>query len=144
MRNVIKVVIKFFKAFIFTCFSPVKMANFYQSENKVSKYIKYIVKKTIWSEGVVRCAKRKSCCFFPICKKDDTRMTSMKIIQFSRIPSPLAIYVQSSSTLLTLDVQFQTNTPSLQMVTNQWKENIIQGWLLYVIRSFLSFSVSTH
>ena len=28
-------------------------------------------------------------------------------------------------------------TPLLQMITNQLKENIIQGWLLYVIRSFL-------
>ena len=28
-------------------------------------------------------------------------------------------------------------TPLLQMITNQLKENIIQGWVLYVIRSFL-------
>ena len=33
----------------------------------------------------------------------------------------------------------QTSSPvslSLQMITNQLKENIIQGWLIYVIRSF--------
>ena len=42
----------------------------------------------------------------------------------------MSIYVQNSSTPLTLNVQFQTNP-------NQLKENIIQGWLLYVIRSFL-------
>ena len=29
------------------------------------------------------------------------------------------------------------NAPPLQMITNQLKENIIQEWLLYVIRSFL-------
>ena len=65
-------------------------------------------------------------------------MTSLKTIQFSRTPTPLdhlsAIFV----TLLTLDIQFQM-TPSgpLQMITNQFKDNIIQRWLLYVIRSFL-------
>ena len=52
----------------------------------------------------------------------------------------LLIYVQNSSTPLNLNLQFQT-TPlpppaSLQMITNQLKENIIQAWLLQVIRSF--------
>ena len=60
----------------------------------------------------------------------------MKIVQCSRPLTPFSSYVQSYSTTLTLDVQFQTN-PLLQMITNQLKENIIQGWLLYVIRSFL-------
>ena len=41
----------------------------------------------------------------------DTNMRSMKIIQFSRPPTPLSIYIQNSSTSLTLDVQFQTNPP---------------------------------
>ena len=38
--------------------------------------------------------------------KDDTNMMSMKIVQFSipPPPSPLSIYVQNSSTPLTLDV----------------------------------------
>ena len=49
-------------------------------------------------------------------------MTSTKTVQFSRFPTPLSIYVQNFSTPLTLDVQFQT--PSLQMITNQLKENI--------------------
>ena len=31
----------------------------------------------------------------------------------------------------------QTTLPLLQMITRQLKESIIQGWLLYVIRSFL-------
>ena len=39
-------------------------------------------------------------------------MTSMEIIQFSRPPTPLFIYVQKSSNLLILDVQFQTKAPS--------------------------------
>ena len=30
--------------------------------------------------------------------------------------------------------------PPLQLITNQLKENIIQGWLLYIIRSFLQAS----
>ena len=69
-------------------------------------------------------------------------MTFMKIVQFSRLPStpfskilpPLPLWPWTSSfkqSLLPL---------SLQMITNQLeglKENIIQGWLLYVIRSFL-------
>ena len=36
-------------------------------------------------------------------------MTPMNIVQFSRAPPPLSIYVQNSSIPLTLDVQFQTN-----------------------------------
>ena len=81
-------------------------------------------------------------------------MTSIKIVQFSRLENfqelkfqaPCSfIYVQNSSTPLTLDVQLQANPPSpppptpllLQMVTSQLKENIIQGWILHVIKSFL-------
>ena len=59
-------------------------------------------------------------------------------------PTPLSFYVQNSSTPLILDVQNQMNPPplphlppSLQMITNQFIENIIQRWLSYVIRSFL-------
>ena len=59
-------------------------------------------------------------------------MTSMKIVKFSRPPTPL---VQNSST--PLNVQFQTNTPPpLQIIPNQIKGNMILGWR-YVIRSFL-------
>ena len=43
--------------------------------------------------------------------RDDTHMTSMKIVQFPIPPTPLSIYVQKSSTPLTLDVQLQTNPP---------------------------------
>ena len=41
---------------------------------------------------------------------------------------------------MTLDVQYQTNLPPpfpFQTITNQLKGNIVLGWLLYVIRSFL-------
>ena len=37
-------------------------------------------------------------------------MTSWKIFQFSRSPTPSSIYLQNSSTPLTWKVQFQTNT----------------------------------
>ena len=66
---------------------------------------------------------------------------------------PLSIYVQNSSNPLTMDVQFQTKRPSPhppihhpptphKMITNQLQENIIQGWLLYVIRVLLSSRLS--
>ena len=37
---------------------------------------------------------------------------------------------------------FKQTAPSLQMIINDLKENIIQGWLLYVIRSFFWFGSS--
>ena len=64
-------------------------------------------------------------------------MTSMKVVQLSRPPIPLSIHVQNYTNPLTLGVQFQTNPPPLQMITNQFQGNIIQGCLSYVIRSFL-------
>ena len=70
-------------------------------------------------------------------------MTPMKIDQLSRspfLPPPLSSYVQNSSNLLTLDVQFQTKPPvpfPLETIRNQLKGNIILRWLLYIIRSFL-------
>ena len=60
--------------------------------------------------------------------RDDTHMMSMKIVQYSRSRTPCPS-TSNSSTPLTLDVQFQTNLPSLlalQMITSQLKENIIQ------------------
>ena len=54
-----------------------------------------------------------------------------------RPPTLLFIYVQNSSSPLTVDVQFQTNPSSpLQVITNQLKPNIIQEWPLYVTSSF--------
>ena len=50
-----------------------------------------------------------------------THMTSRKIVQLRPPPPPP-----------------RSPTPHpLQMITNQFKENMIQGWLLYVVRSFL-------
>ena len=69
--------------------------------------------------------------------RDNTNTKSMKIVHFSRPITPLSIYAQNSSTSLSLNIQFQTLPPPLQMITNQLKENTIQGWLLYVIRSFI-------
>ena len=84
-----------------------------------------------------------------------THMTSMKIVQFSRPPTPLSIYVQNSFTPFTLDAQLKmnptpcthTHTHPLQIITNHLKENIIHEWLLcyHVLPSGrLSFSLSTH
>ena len=63
-----------------------------------------------------------------------------KLSNFQDPTPPLSIYVQNSSTPLTFDVQFQTNPP-LHMIFNRLKEVIIQGLLLYVIRSFLQVGV---
>ena len=59
-------------------------------------------------------------------------------------PLRLSIYIQNSSTPLTLGVQFQTNLLPQHSTNdnNQLKENIIQRGLLYVIRSF--FQVGFH
>ena len=65
-----------------------------------------------------------------------------KLSNFQDPPSPWSIYVQNSSTSMTLEVFQKTSfkratlPPLLQLITNQLKENIIQGWLLYVMRSF--------
>ena len=53
--------------------------------------------------------------------RDDTHMTSMKIVQFSRPPTPFSIYVQNSSTFLNSDVQFQT-TPLSKWEPINWKK----------------------
>ena len=59
-----------------------------------------------------------------------------KLPNFQKPLPPLPIYVQNSSTPLTLDVQFQMNFPPFQKITNLLKENIIQEWTLYNIRFF--------
>ena len=73
---------------------------------------------------------------FPKIIRDDIQMTSKVIAQFLRPSTPLPIYVQICSSPLTLDIQLQMKPP-LQVITNQLKENIVQGWLSYVIRFFL-------
>ena len=77
--------------------------------------------------------------------RDDRNMTPMKIVQFSRPPPTPVVHLHSKFFhSLTLDVHFQTNLPSLQMITNQFKENIIQGCYQVLPSGRLSFTVSTH
>ena len=55
-------------------------------------------------------------------------MTSMKVIQFVRLPTPLFINFQTSSTPIDLGRAISNEPPpALVMITNQLKENIIQG-----------------
>ena len=67
-------------------------------------------------------------------------MTSMKIGQFSRPPHPSC---PATSKILPPPLLWTSNFKRnplplpLQIMTNQLKENIIQGWLLHDIRSFL-------
>ena len=51
-------------------------------------------------------------------------MTSMKNVQSSRPSLPLSIYVRNSFTPLTLNIQFQTTSPSLQMIPCMWTNEI--------------------
>ena len=74
--------------------------------------------------------------------RDDTHMASMRIVQFSR---SLTLFVQLRPIFfhsLDLGRPIRNEHPSppplslslsLQMIINQLKENIIQGWLWYVI-----------
>ena len=65
-------------------------------------------------------------------------MTSMKIVQFSRPPTPLVHLRPKFFDPLDLGRPISYESPLLlQMITSQLKENIIKGWILYVIRSFL-------
>ena len=65
--------------------------------------------------------------------RDDAHMAFVRIVQFQDPSPPLSIYVQNFSTPMSLDVQFQTKRFSMQVITNQLKEYMIQGWLSYVI-----------
>ena len=69
--------------------------------------------------------------------RDDTHMTSLKIVQYSRPPTPLVHLRPKLFHPLDLGRPISDEPPLPQMTTNQLKENIIQGWLLHVIRSFL-------
>ena len=64
-------------------------------------------------------------------------MTSMKIVQFSRPPTPLVHLSPKFFHLLDLELPILNEPPRLQMITSQLKGNIIQGWLIYIIRFFL-------
>ena len=62
---------------------------------------------------------------------DDIHVKSSKIVQFSRPATPLIHLCPKFFHPLEL------GCPNEPLLTNQLKENIIQGWLLHVIRSFL-------
>ena len=72
-----------------------------------------------------------------------------KLSSFQDLSPPSSIYVHNSSTPLTSDVQFQTNS-LLQMITNPRMTiiYIIQGWLLYMLsgpsfRTAFVFSINS-
>ena len=71
--------------------------------------------------------------------RDDTHMTAMKIVQFSRPSTPLVHLHPKFFHPLDLQSPILNETPPLQMINNQLQKNIIQGWLLYVTNSFLQF-----
>ena len=64
----------------------------------------------------------------------DTYMMSMKIVQLSRptTPCPSTSEILPPSWLWTSNFERTLPTP-LQIITNQLKENMIQGWILYLI-----------
>ena len=77
----------------------------------------------------------------------DTHMTSMKIIQFSKPPTPLVHLHPKFSHLLDLGRPLSNEPPPSPMITNQFKENIPRMTVIcyQVLPSGrLSFSVSTH
>ena len=59
-----------------------------------------------------------------------------KLSSFQDPSTPLSSYVQNSPIPLSLDFQFLPLSPS-PSDNQSIKKNIIQGWLLYVTRSFL-------
>ena len=70
--------------------------------------------------------------------RDDTHMTSMtSIAQFSRPPTTLVFHLLDLGRSIPNEPPFLLSALSLQMITNQLKENIIQGWLWHLIRSIL-------
>ena len=61
--------------------------------------------KNLLDDAVKSLASKEDIDLLKILIRDDTHMTSMKTVQFSRPPPPtLSIYVQNYSTPLTLDV----------------------------------------
>ena len=68
----------------------------------------------------------------------------LKIVQFSRLPLPCPSTSKIPPPCWPWMSNFKRKTPPpsspLQMITNELKEYIIQGWLLYVIRSFFQVS----
>ena len=60
-----------------------------------------------------------------------------QLSNFQYAPPLLSIYVQNVSTPLVQLQTIHTHThTSLQVITDQLKENVIQWWIIYAIRSF--------
>ena len=78
---------------------------------------------------------------------DDTRMTSIKIVQFLRPPNPLVYLRPKFLHHLEIGRAIWNEPPLphfLQMITRQLKVNLIKEWLLYVFRSFLHVGFRFH
>ena len=74
--------------------------------------------------------------------KDKTYMTSMKTVQFSWPPTCLVQLRPKFFHPLDFARPISNEpSPPLQMIINQLNENIIQGWLLYVVRFFLQVGI---
>ena len=71
-------------------------------------------------------------------------MKSMKIVQFSRPASPLCPCTYKIFPPFCLWGSNFKRMPPLQIITNQLKVNIIKGWLLYVIKSFIQVGFRFH
>ena len=69
--------------------------------------------------------------------RDDANIISIKIVQFWKPHTPLVHLRPQFLHLFDLGRPNLNEPPPLEMITNQLKENIIQGLLLNVIRSFL-------
>ena len=71
-------------------------------------------------------------------------MKSKKIVQFSRPASPLCPCTYKIFPPFCLWGSNFKRMPPLQIITNQLKVNIIKGWLLYVIKSFIQVGFRFH
>ena len=67
--------------------------------------------------------------------RDVAHMTSMKIVQFSSPSTTMSTTSISLPPPWSWTSNYKRNPP-IQIITNQLKENIIQGWLLHDIRFF--------
>ena len=73
-------------------------------------------------------------------------MTFIKNFQFWRPPTPLVYFWPNFFYPFDLRCPISKEPSPLpsNMITNELKDNIIQGWLLYVIRSFLQVDFHIH
>ena len=86
------------------------------------------------------------CCPFDRLLRNDTHMTSMKTAQFSRPVTPLVQLRPKFFHPLYLGRPILNKPPPISLPNDNQsiKKNIIQRWLLYVIRSFLPVGFCFH